>query len=199
LLRNPAILFLKNIIKSVKIMLILTFKAPPPPTHMYISIIHTKCFNALAGIQAVIIYTTIQQSRKATVYHSGRDNQGRCVQGHKKHNCNTNEGCTYQGQNNQGLNFTGIAINSWDVFFKDRFMLAPTRRRYNEIHFTPIHPNFRQVKDKLQLKVLKKQIVWESLMTCCKERVTPKVQKRGLQHEIFAPINGGAKRVAMGL
>jgi lipoate synthase len=39
-----------------------------------------------------------------------------------------------------------------------------------------------KVKDKVQLKVLKKQIVWESLMTCCKERVTPKVQKRGLQH-----------------
>jgi len=62
------------------------------------------------------------------------------------------------------------------------FREEKTRRRYNEIHFTPIHPNFRQVKDKVQLKVLKKQIVWESLMTCCKERVTPKVQKRGLQH-----------------
>jgi hypothetical protein len=85
--------------------------------------------NMLAGIQATTIYTTVQQSRKATVYHSGRDNQGCCVQGHKKHNCKTNEGCTYQGQNNQGLHFTGIAIYSWDVFFKDRFMLAP--------HFLP--------------------------------------------------------------
>jgi hypothetical protein len=95
------------------------------PTHMYTSIIHTKCFNALAGIQAIIICSTVQQSRKAAVYHSGRDNQGCCVQVHKEHNCNTNEGCTYQGHNNQGLHFTEIAINSWDVIFKDRFMLAP--------------------------------------------------------------------------
>ncbi len=33
---------------------------------------HTKCFNALTGIQATTIYSMIQQSRKATVYHSGR-------------------------------------------------------------------------------------------------------------------------------
>ena len=39
---------------------------------MYISIMHTKCFNALTGIQATTIYSIIQQSRKATVYHSGR-------------------------------------------------------------------------------------------------------------------------------
>jgi hypothetical protein len=39
---------------------------------MYISIMHTKCFNALTGIQATTIYSKIQQSRKATVYHSGR-------------------------------------------------------------------------------------------------------------------------------
>ncbi len=109
---------------------------------MYISIIHTKCFNALAGIQATIIYTTVQQSRKATVYHSGRVNQGCCVQGHKKHNWNTNEGCTYQGQNNQGLHFTGIAINSRDVFFKDRFMLAPPRCSSRIRLFSIPDPNF---------------------------------------------------------
>ncbi len=57
-----------------------------------------------------------------------------------------------------------------------------TRKRYNEIHFSPIHQNFRQFRDNVQLMVLKKQIVWESLMTCCKERATPKVKKRGLQH-----------------
>jgi hypothetical protein len=39
---------------------------------MYIIIIHTKCFNALTGIQATTIYSILQQSRKATVYHSGR-------------------------------------------------------------------------------------------------------------------------------
>ena len=39
---------------------------------MYISILHTKCFNALTGTQATTIYSIIQQSRKATVYHSGR-------------------------------------------------------------------------------------------------------------------------------
>jgi hypothetical protein len=92
---------------------------------MYISIRNTKCFNALTGIQATTIYSILQQSRKATVYLKGGDNKGCCVQGYKNHKCNTNEGCTYQGQNNQGLHFTGIAINSRDVFFKDRFMLAP--------------------------------------------------------------------------
>jgi hypothetical protein len=39
---------------------------------MFISIIHTKCFNVLTGIQAKTIYSILQQSRKATVYHSGR-------------------------------------------------------------------------------------------------------------------------------
>ncbi len=56
-------------------------------------------------------------------YHSA--GKGMLCSGHKKHNCNTNEGCTYQRHNNQGLHFTEIDINSWDVFFKDRFMLAP--------------------------------------------------------------------------
>jgi hypothetical protein len=125
LLWNPAILFLKNIIKSVKkSMLTLIFKLLHPNTHVY-------QHNSRKMLQCTCRHTGHYnlhycfQSRKATVYHSGRENQGCCVQGHKKHNCNTNEGCTYQGQNNQGLHFTGIAINSRDVFFKDRFMLAP--------------------------------------------------------------------------
>jgi hypothetical protein len=49
------------------------FFSSSTPTHMYISIVHTKCFNALIGIQATTIYSILQQSRKATVYHSGRD------------------------------------------------------------------------------------------------------------------------------
>jgi hypothetical protein len=32
-----------------------------------------KSFNALTGIQATAIYSILQQSRKATVYHSGRE------------------------------------------------------------------------------------------------------------------------------
>jgi hypothetical protein len=41
---------------------------------MHISIIHTKCFNALRGIQATTIYVTLHSPEKeATVYHSGRD------------------------------------------------------------------------------------------------------------------------------
>ena len=68
-------------------------------------------------------------------FRKGRYNQGCCVQGYKNHNCNTNEGCSYQGQNNQGLHFTGITINSRDVFFKDRFMLAPAPASYGSSGF----------------------------------------------------------------
>jgi len=125
LLWNPAILLLQNITKSIQNHANTYFLSSSTPTHMYISIIHTKCCNAFKGIQATTIYSILQQSRKATVYLKGGDNKGCCVQGYKNHKCNTNEGCTYQGQNNQGLHFTGIAINSRDVFFKDRFMLAP--------------------------------------------------------------------------
>ncbi len=93
---------------------------------MYISIIHTNCFNAFTGIQATIIYpTTVPKSNSLSFGKEEHDNQGCCVQGYKNHSCNTNEGCSYQGQNNQGLLFTGIAIYSRDVLFKDRFMLAP--------------------------------------------------------------------------
>jgi hypothetical protein len=41
---------------------------------MHISIIHTKCFNTLTGIQATTIYLTLfTQPRKATTHHSERD------------------------------------------------------------------------------------------------------------------------------
>ena len=46
---------------------------------MYISIIHTKCFNALTGIQATTTYSIQQKSRKAIVYHSGREVTSRDV------------------------------------------------------------------------------------------------------------------------
>jgi hypothetical protein len=58
-------------------------------------------------------------------FGKGRGNQDCCDKGYNTHNFNTNEGCTYQGQNNQGFHFARISINSRDVFFKDRFMLAP--------------------------------------------------------------------------
>jgi hypothetical protein len=55
----------------------------------------------------------------------GHEYQGCCVHTYNNHSCNANEGCTYQGQNTLGFHCTGIAINIRDVFFKDRFMLAP--------------------------------------------------------------------------
>ncbi len=75
--------------------------------------------------QQSTVYYNSPEKQQSISFRKGGDNQGCCVQGYKNHNCNTKEGCTYQGQNNQGLHFTGIAINSRDVFFKDRFMLAP--------------------------------------------------------------------------
>jgi hypothetical protein len=69
LLWNPAILLLKNITKSIINHANTYFLSSSTPTYMYISIINTKCFNALTGIQASIL----QQSRKATVCHSGRE------------------------------------------------------------------------------------------------------------------------------
>jgi hypothetical protein len=73
LLWNPAILLLQNITISIKKHANTYFLSSSTPTHMYISIIHTKCFNAFTGTQATTIYSILQQSRKATVYHSGRE------------------------------------------------------------------------------------------------------------------------------
>jgi hypothetical protein len=73
LLWNPAILFLKNIFKSIINHEKTYFLSSSTPTRMNVSIINTKCFNALTGIKATTIYSILQQSRKATVYHSGRD------------------------------------------------------------------------------------------------------------------------------
>ncbi len=73
LLWTPAFLLFKNITKSIKIMLILTFQASTP-THMYVSQHNThKLLQCTTGIQATTIYSLLQKSRKATVCHSGRD------------------------------------------------------------------------------------------------------------------------------
>ncbi len=75
LLWNPAILLLKNITKSIINHANTYFLSSSTPTYMYIrvyiSIINTKCFNALTGIQAsIILYKTVPKSNS---YHSGRE------------------------------------------------------------------------------------------------------------------------------
>jgi hypothetical protein len=77
--------------------------------------------------RTVMSRTIIVPKINCLSFGKGRGNQDCCDTGYNTHNFYTNEGCTYQGQNNQGLHFTRIKINSRDVFFKDRFMLAPQK------------------------------------------------------------------------